>query len=93
MSDTARHAAAIERDGYTIIEDFLAPAVLTEVRRVLALYLGSHAGRNGFEGLDTERVKQTYLARFRAARPSPDDDEESVRDRRPVEGLSRPAKP
>ncbi|MBA3454680.1 MAG: helix-turn-helix domain-containing protein [Deltaproteobacteria bacterium] len=44
-------------------------------------------------GLDGERVKQTYLARFRAARPSPDDEEEAARDRRPVEGLSRPVKP
>ena len=42
---------------------------------------------------DTDRVKQTYLARFRAARPSPDDEEEALRDRRPPEGLSRPAKP
>ena len=28
-------------------------------------------------GLDGERVKQTYLARFKAARPSPDDDDEA----------------
>ena len=35
-------------------------------------------------GLDAERVKQTYLARFRAARPSPDDDE--------ADGVSRPTK-
>jgi transcriptional regulator with XRE-family HTH domain len=41
-------------------------------------------------GLDAERVKQTYLARYRAARPSPDDDDEQ-RDRRPSE--VRPAKP
>ncbi|HEY4057649.1 MAG TPA: helix-turn-helix domain-containing protein [Kofleriaceae bacterium] len=27
-------------------------------------------------GLDTERVKQSYLARYRAARPSPDDEED-----------------
>lgn len=33
-------------------------------------------------GLDAERVKQTYLARFKAARPSPDEDDEQ-----------RPAKP
>lgn len=33
-------------------------------------------------GLDVERVKQTYLARYRAARPSPDDEEEPPRDRR-----------
>jgi flagellar biosynthesis protein FlhG len=39
-------------------------------------------------GLDAERVKQTYLARFRAARPSPDDEDDP---REP--GLSRPAKP
>ncbi len=34
-------------------------------------------------GLDPDRVKQTYLARFKAARPSVDDDE----------SVSRPAKP
>ncbi|MCW5807288.1 MAG: helix-turn-helix domain-containing protein [Deltaproteobacteria bacterium] len=28
-------------------------------------------------GLDAERVKQTYLARFRAARPSPDDEDDA----------------
>jgi flagellar biosynthesis protein FlhG len=39
-------------------------------------------------GLDVERVKQTYLARFKAARPSPDDEDDP---REP--GLSRPAKP
>ncbi|MDB4963005.1 MAG: heat shock protein DnaJ domain protein [Myxococcales bacterium] len=44
-------------------------------------------------GLDAERVKQTYLARFRAARPSPDDEEDAARDRRPSDGVSRPAKP
>jgi flagellar biosynthesis protein FlhG len=38
-------------------------------------------------GLDAERVKQTYLARFRAARPSPDDDEGDRAD-----GVSRLAK-
>ena len=32
-------------------------------------------------GLDAERVKHTYLARFRAARPSPDDDEDHARER------------
>ena len=62
--DLKHHASAIERDGYTVIEDFLAPAVLAEARRVLALYLGAHAGRNGFEGLNTERV-YTLVARAR----------------------------
>lgn len=62
--DAASHAARIERDGYTVIEDFLPPAVLAEVRRVLALYLGSNAGRNDFEGTRTERV-YTLVARGR----------------------------
>jgi ectoine hydroxylase-related dioxygenase (phytanoyl-CoA dioxygenase family) len=62
--DAARHIAAIERDGYTVIEDFLSPDVLAEVRRVLALYLDSNAGRNDFEGLRTERV-YTLVARAR----------------------------
>jgi flagellar biosynthesis protein FlhG len=42
-------------------------------------------------GLDAERVKQTYLARFKTARPSPDDDEDPAHTR--ADGLSRPAKP
>ncbi len=63
-SEVADHAAGIERDGYTIIEDFLSARQLSEARRVLGLYLGSHAGRNGFEGLNTERV-YTLVARGR----------------------------
>jgi ectoine hydroxylase-related dioxygenase (phytanoyl-CoA dioxygenase family) len=58
------HAGAIERDGYTIIADFMDAARLAEVRRVLGFYLGSHAGRNPFEGYDTERV-YTLVARGR----------------------------
>ncbi len=62
--DLGRHVAAIERDGYTLIEDFLTPAQLAEVRRVLALYLDTHSGRNDFEGTRTERV-YTLVARAR----------------------------
>ncbi len=62
--DVARHTAAIERDGYTVIEDFLDAATLSEVRRVLGFYLGTHAGRNDFEGVKTERV-YTLVARGR----------------------------
>ena len=62
--ELARHVAAIENDGYTVIDDFLAPPVLAEVRRVLARYLGSHSGRNAFEGVRTERV-YTLVARAR----------------------------
>lgn len=62
--DAGRHIADIERDGYTVLEGFLSPAVLAEVRRVLALYLDTHAGRNDFEGTRTERV-YTLVARAR----------------------------
>jgi ectoine hydroxylase-related dioxygenase (phytanoyl-CoA dioxygenase family) len=58
------HAGAIERDGYTVIEDFMDAARLAEVRRVLGFYLGSHSGRNPFEGHSTERV-YTLVARGR----------------------------
>jgi flagellar biosynthesis protein FlhG len=47
-------------------------------------------------GLDGERVKQTYLARFRAVRPSLEDEDERElreRERKASESLSRPAKP
>ena len=60
--DLDAHARAIERDGYTVIPDFLSADVLTEVRRVLGYYLGSHTGRNSFEGEKTERV-YTLVAR------------------------------
>ncbi len=64
QSDTQQHIAQIQSDGYTVIEDFLSPAQLREVRRVLTLYLDTHAGRNSFEGLRTERV-YTLVARAR----------------------------
>jgi len=60
--DLDAHAGAIERAGYTIIPDFMRPARLAEVRRVLGFYLGSHTGRNPFEGHRTERV-YTLVAR------------------------------
>ena len=62
--DVDGQARRIEADGYTVIEDFLAPADLAEVRRVLGFYLGSHRGRNDFEGERTERV-YTLVARGR----------------------------
>jgi ectoine hydroxylase-related dioxygenase (phytanoyl-CoA dioxygenase family) len=58
------HARRIERDGYTVIEDFLTTGDLAEVRRVLDFYLGTHRGRNDFEGERTERV-YTLVARGR----------------------------
>jgi ectoine hydroxylase-related dioxygenase (phytanoyl-CoA dioxygenase family) len=62
--DLEAHADAIEKNGYTIIEDFMDAARLAEVRRVLGFYLGSHTGRNPFEGHSTERV-YTLVARGR----------------------------
>jgi ectoine hydroxylase-related dioxygenase (phytanoyl-CoA dioxygenase family) len=62
--DRASHVERIDRDGFTVIEDFLDRETLAEVRRVLDLYLGSHSGRNDFEGTRTERV-YTLVARGR----------------------------
>ncbi len=62
--DVATHARRIDDQGYTIIPDFLSAQDLAEVRRVLALYLGTHLGRNDFEGTRTERV-YTLVARAR----------------------------
>jgi ectoine hydroxylase-related dioxygenase (phytanoyl-CoA dioxygenase family) len=62
--DVAAHARRIEEDGFSVIPDFLDEATLAEVRRVLGFYLGSHSGRNDFEGTRTERV-YTLVARGR----------------------------
>ena len=62
--EMAAHVARIDADGYTIIPDFLDAADLAEVRRVLGFYLGTHGGRNDFEGFRTERV-YTLVARGR----------------------------
>ncbi len=59
MTDTAGHVARVERDGYTIVEDVLAPdevdAVLAEVGR-LEERLGIDFATNDFEGRRTKRV-------------------------------------
>jgi ectoine hydroxylase-related dioxygenase (phytanoyl-CoA dioxygenase family) len=60
--DVQVHTARIEREGYTIIENFLDRASLADVRAALAPYLGTHRGRNDFEGYKTERV-YTLVAR------------------------------
>jgi ectoine hydroxylase-related dioxygenase (phytanoyl-CoA dioxygenase family) len=48
--------ADLDRQGYTIIPDFLGPPMLARVREGLAPHLNTHAGRNNFEGFRTERV-------------------------------------
>ncbi|HEY8004428.1 MAG TPA: phytanoyl-CoA dioxygenase family protein [Phenylobacterium sp.] len=60
--DADGHAVAIREQGFTVIEDFLDQAALAEFRARLAPYLGSHRGRNDFEGFETERV-YTLVAR------------------------------
>ena len=62
--EVQHYIAQIQREGYTVIENFLSAQQLAEVRRVLVLYLDTHAGRNSFEGLRTERV-YTLVARAR----------------------------
>jgi ectoine hydroxylase-related dioxygenase (phytanoyl-CoA dioxygenase family) len=62
--DVESHARRIDEDGYTIIPDFLDADDLEEARRVLQFYLGTHDGRNNFEGYRTERV-YTLVARGR----------------------------
>lgn len=62
--DADAHARRIGEQGYTVIGDFLDPGTVAAVREGLAPYLGSHQGRNDFEGFRTERV-YTLVARSR----------------------------
>lgn len=62
--DADAHAQRLQRDGFTVIEDFLSPDTLRAVRAGLAPHLNTHAGRNNFEGYQTERV-YTLVARAR----------------------------
>src|SRR4030095_5301489 len=54
--DVDRHLEELDEQGYTVIPDFLSADAIVRVREGLAPYLGTHAGRNGFEGFRTERV-------------------------------------
>lgn len=60
--DVEGHAAQMREDGYTVIHDFLDKDRLEAFRDQLEPYLGSHHGRNDFEGFKTERV-YTLVAR------------------------------
>lgn len=62
--DADAHARRIGEQGYTVIGNFLDPGTVAAVREGLAPYLGSHQGRNDFEGFRTERV-YTLVARGR----------------------------
>jgi ectoine hydroxylase-related dioxygenase (phytanoyl-CoA dioxygenase family) len=60
--DVTPHLARLGEQGYTIIPDLLSPDDLGAVREGLKPYLGTHRGRNNFEGHKTERV-YTLVAR------------------------------
>jgi ectoine hydroxylase-related dioxygenase (phytanoyl-CoA dioxygenase family) len=60
--DADANAAEIREQGYTVIQDFMDDAALAAFREALAPHLGSHRGRNDFEGFETERV-YTLVAR------------------------------
>ena len=60
--DADAHAAEIRQQGFTVIEDFMDAAAIDTFRAALAPFLGSHRGRNDFEGFETERV-YTLVAR------------------------------
>jgi ectoine hydroxylase-related dioxygenase (phytanoyl-CoA dioxygenase family) len=60
--DLEAHARELDAQGYTILRDFLPPEEVRAVREGLKPWLGSHKGRNNFEGYKTERV-YTLVAR------------------------------
>jgi ectoine hydroxylase-related dioxygenase (phytanoyl-CoA dioxygenase family) len=60
--DVEAHSERMRRDGYTVIEDFLDREALAAFRAALAPFMGTHHGRNDFEGFKTERI-YTLVAR------------------------------
>ena len=54
----------LEEQGYTLIPDFLSSGQLQQVNALYDTMLGSHQGRNNFEGNLTERI-YTLVARHR----------------------------
>ena len=61
---TSTHLGELERNGYTLIPDFLDASRLEQVNALFDAMLGSHQGRNNFEGNRTERI-YTLVARHR----------------------------
>ena len=59
-----RQLDELQQQGYTFIPEFLSPQQLTRVNRLFDEMLGSHQGRNNFEGRQTERI-YTLVARHR----------------------------
>ena len=59
---TQNRLAELQEWGYTLIPDFLSPQCLEQVNALYDTMLGSHSGRNNFEGNCTERI-YTLVAR------------------------------
>jgi len=60
--DADAHVRRMREDGYTIVEDYMDAGQLQAFRDGVAPYLGTHRGRNDFEGFVTERI-YTLVAR------------------------------
>src|SRR5271156_1078749 len=59
MTDAAHHIEAVQRDGYTIVENAIAPDLveaLTDALARLERDLGAKPAMNGFEGHRTVRI-------------------------------------
>jgi ectoine hydroxylase-related dioxygenase (phytanoyl-CoA dioxygenase family) len=59
MPDTAAHIERVRRDGYTIVEDAIEPALAGAIAEALARLereLGAKPADNGFEGRHTVRI-------------------------------------
>jgi ectoine hydroxylase-related dioxygenase (phytanoyl-CoA dioxygenase family) len=54
--DLAGHLERLDRDGLTIIEDFMNLDQIARFREALRPWLGTYLGRNSFEGRSTERI-------------------------------------
>jgi ectoine hydroxylase-related dioxygenase (phytanoyl-CoA dioxygenase family) len=61
---TTGNLQELQEQGYTVITDFLSSGQLEEVNTLFDRMLGSHSGRNNFEGNRTERI-YTLVARHR----------------------------
>ena len=62
--DTQNLLQDLQQQGYALIPEFLSSAHLQQVNQCYDQMLGSHSGRNNFEGKRTERI-YTLVARHR----------------------------
>ena len=62
--DTQNLLDELQQQGYALIPEFLSSEQLQQVNQCYDEILGSHSGRNNFEGMQTERI-YTLVARHR----------------------------